>query len=87
MNRARIALFPHLDRVPWEKDVGLRWNPFLKPSIGQFGKLRFRDWSDLSGSLLVAGATGRSLRRKLFSDRVSFHGWQVGTCGISPRIR
>ena len=22
------------------------------------------------------------MRRKLFYDRVSFHGWQVGTCGI-----
>jgi hypothetical protein len=75
MNRARIALFLHLDRVTWEKGRWSScWNPFPKPSIGQFGELRFRDYSDLSGSLLVAGATGRSLRRKLFSDQVSFHG-------------
>jgi hypothetical protein len=44
MNRARIALFPHLDRVLWEKGRWSScWNPFLKPSIGQFGELRFRD--------------------------------------------
>jgi hypothetical protein len=42
MNRARIARFPHLDRVPWEKGRWSScWNPFLKPSIGQLANSDF----------------------------------------------
>ena len=42
MNRARIALLPHLDRETWEKERWSScWNPFPKPSIGQLANSDF----------------------------------------------
>jgi hypothetical protein len=87
MNRARIALFLHLDRVTWEKGRWSScWNPFPKPSIGQFGELRFRDYSDLSGSLLVARCNGEIIEEEAVLRSGQFSWGRSGPAGSHPEF-